>query len=417
MLPTRLLLLLCGVATSALLARELGPSGRGTVAVAFSVTLLLVQLGTLGVTAANPFYVAREPDTRERLVGNSILLAVVVGTVLAGVGVTFGVLVPGAVAGLESGDLAVASAAIPAALLAQFLQSILLGEGRTVAYNASELTISVLTLAAVAIGAATTQIGVTGALVILVGGRATAAVAFATLTVRRPRLDASLARRMLAYGSRVYAATVLAFLVVRLDLMLVNGYLGAEDAGLYAVAIALGDVLYIVPTVVSVNLFAHVARGATDTASAAAFRAVAVIHLVLVGASALFAAPVIELLFGHEFEPAAAVYRWLAPGIFCLGMLNILAQHFAGRGFPLEAMLVWLWGLALNLAINLAFLPSGGVKVAAIASTAAYALLLALHMRMFARDVGGYGVLRPRLDETVALLARIRPSGSTERPS
>jgi O-antigen/teichoic acid export membrane protein len=417
MLPTRIVLLLCAVATSALLARELGPSGRGTVAVAYSFTLLLVQIGTLGFTAANPFYVARTPEARERLVGNSILVALVGGMALAAVGVGVGLLFPTVVAGVEPGDLVIASVGIPAALLAQFLQSILLGEARPVAYNASELVISALTLVAVAIAAATTQIGVTEALVLLGGSRLCAAAVFAKLTVRSPKLDPRLIRTMLTYGARVYVATMLAFLVVRLDVMLVNGYLGAEDAGVYAVAVALGDVLYIVPTVVAVNLFAHVARGADDAASAAAFRAVAVIYLVLVALSAAFAGPVISLLFGDDFEPAAAVYRWLAPGIFCLGMLNILSQHFAGRGFPLQAMLVWVWGFALNLAINLTLLSTGGVKVAAIASTAAYGLLLLLHMRMFARDVGGYDAMRPRLDETVRLLARIRTAVSLQRLS
>ena len=69
-------------------------------------------------------------------------------------------------------------------------------------------------------------------------------------------------------------------------------------------------------------------------------------------------------------------------------MLTILSQHFAGRGFPIQAALVWFVGLGVNLAINLAFL-SSGTYVAALASTIAYAVLLVLHVRMFAREIGG----------------------------
>ena len=65
-------------------------------------------------------------------------------------------------------------------------------------------------------------------------------------------------------------------------------------------------------------------------------------------------------------------------------------------------MLVWLPGIAVNLAINLLFLGSGAY-VASLASSVAYALLLVLHVRLFARELGGYAPLRPRVAETIAL--------------
>ena len=54
---------------------------------------------------------------------------------------------------------------------------------------------------------------------------------------------------------------------------------------------------------------------------------------------------------------------------------------------------IWFVGLAVNLAINLAFLPGRGAWVAALASSISYALLLALHMWLFARDAGGFARL------------------------
>lgn len=255
--------------------------------------------------------------------------------------------------------------------------------------------------------ASATDLTVIGALIILAGGRGVAALAFVLASWRGParlKPDPELARRMIGYGFRVYAATLLAFLVIRIDLLLVNAYKGPTEAGYYAVTVALADALYILPSVVAVNLFAHVARGSDDEQSAKVFRSVAVLYLAVCAVSAALAGPVIDLIYGSEFDDAVPLFYWLAPGIFCLGMLNILAQHFAGRGFPLEAVLVWVVGLALNVAINLAFLPDGGTEVAAISSSAAYILLLALHVRMFASSVGGYRTLRPRWSETVELV-------------
>ena len=56
---------------------------------------------------------------------------------------------------------------------------------------------------------------------------------------------------------------------------------------------------------------------------------------------------------------------------------------------------MWFAGLGVNLGINIAFLRRWRHRVASVASSAAYAVLLGLHVRMFARDLGGYRALRP----------------------
>jgi hypothetical protein len=76
-------------------------------------------------------------------------------------------------------------------------------------------------------------------------------------------------------------------------------------------------------------------------------------------------------------------------------MINLLAQHFSGRGFPTEAILVWIPGLVLDLALNMALLKHHGTYIASLASSIAYTLILLLHMRMFARETGDYRVLVP----------------------
>ena len=56
--------LLLTVATVSVVARALGPSGQGLFAVAFTLSLLLVQFGGLGLTTANPYFAARDPAAR-----------------------------------------------------------------------------------------------------------------------------------------------------------------------------------------------------------------------------------------------------------------------------------------------------------------------------------------------------------------
>lgn len=396
--------LLVGLLTVVVVARELGPSGQGLFAVAYTLTLILVQLGGLGLTSANPYFAAREPGLRAQIVANSLWLAVGVGALLVCAGLVLGAIARGALEGLGWEPLAVTLAGVPAALAAVLLQSVLLGEGRMVAYNAVEIAQAVLTLAALVVALSVLDLGLTAALTVLSVSRYAAAGAYLGILSRdlsRPGLDAALVRRMLGYAFRIYVALLASLLVIRLDLLLVNAYLGKTEAGLYSVAATLADGMFVLPMVVGLNLFPRVARGDPTQASAEVFRSVAVLYGLLCLATVPVAGVAIRAFFGADFSDATSLYYWLLPGIFSLGMLTILSQHFAGRGYPPQAMTFWLAGLALNVVLNLAFLPGRGAWVAALTSSITYALLLVLHMWLFAREAGGFRALVPRPGEVV----------------
>lgn len=274
-----------------------------------------------------------------------------------------------------------------------------------VAYNAVEVALAVLPVAGLIVGFGVFDFEVTGALLIMVGAYWLAAGVYLVLLLRdrpTPRVpELSLFLEMARYGFRIYVATLVALLVIRVDVLMVNAYLGAREAGLYSVTAALVEGMYLLPTVIGLNLFARVSRGAPDQMSAEVFRSVAVLYGLLCLVSVPLAGPAIRLLFGAPFDPATELYYWIVPGAFSLGMLTILSNHFAGRGFPLEAMLIWFVGLAINLAINIAFLADEGTYIASLSSSIAYTFLLFLHLRLFARQSGGYSLLRPRMSEVV----------------
>jgi O-antigen/teichoic acid export membrane protein len=394
--------LLFGLLIVVAVARELGPSGQGLFAVAYSLTLMLAQLGGLGLTTANPYFTAREPAHRASIVANSLWLATALGVVLIGVGLALRAVAPDALEGLGWEPLVVTLVGVPGALAALFLQSVLLGESRMVAYNLVEAAQATLTLAALLVAFYVFEAGLTGALAVLTAGRYVAVAAYLRL-LTPGRFDTRLAGRMLSYGVRAYVAIVVSFLVIRLDLLLVNGYLGSVEAGLYSVAATIADGMFVLPMVVALNLFPRVARSDSHGQTAEIFRSLAVLY----GALCLLtipAAQAIPLVFGEGFEGSISLYYWLLPGVFCLGLLTILAHHFAGRGYPKEAAAIWFVGLALNIAINVAFLPGRGAWVASLASSIAYAVLLALHVWLFVREAGTWAALRPRRAEIARMV-------------
>jgi O-antigen/teichoic acid export membrane protein len=396
------------ILATVIVARALGVGGRGAFAVAFSLTMLLVQFGTFGMVTANPYFVARDPEARARVVANTLWLAAVLGALGVAAGALIRVAIPSLTQGLSWAELLVAVAGVPAALAASFLQSVLLGEGRTIAMNGLEVALGLLSTAVMAAALLVLDWGVLGAIAVSTGSYVASALAFGVAVVwgrsARWRPDVQLAREMVGYGFRIYVATLVGFLVIRIDLLLVNGFLGEHEAGLYSVVAALAQGMYVIPAVVGVNLFPRVARGGPDEMSAGVFRSFFLIYGALCLVTVPLAPVAIRVLFGAEFDDAVELYWWLVPGIFSLGMLTVLSHHFAGRGFPLEAMLVWFVGLGVNLALNLTLLDEHGTWIASMASSVAYTVLLVLHVRMFARDMGGYAALRPSARETARFL-------------
>ncbi len=409
MAGAKLCVLVLGAATTVILARSLGPVGRGSLASVYALTMVLLQLGTCGIASANPYFAAREPEVRARIVGNSLWLAGILGPAMAAIGIAVKLLAPGAFTDVGWPELCVGMLALPVLLGSLFLQSVLLAEGRMILYNGVEVAVALLTVLLLATVLPLVGGGVLAALVFLLGPHIVALCVYVVGMRRHGRvlrgLDIQLARRMIGYGARAYLLTLTAYLLLRVDMLLVNGIQGPRAAGQYAVAVAFADALYLLPISVSVNLFARLASGSADRElSLSVFQLVAVGYLVVCALAAPLAGPLITLMFGNAFHPAVALFLWLLPGAYFLGALNVIAYHFAAHGMPRELLLVWVPGLLINLVLDITLLPRHGTYIASLASSVAYAVVFVLHVRLFARDFGGPSRLRPTLAGTTALL-------------
>ena len=346
----------------------------------------------LGLTTANPYFAARSPAQIPRIIGNALWLAALLGLVLAAVGVAIKVVVArrdrrarlDAASGHARGHPGRARRALPAERAPGRRPDGRLQQRRGRARRPSRSRLS-----SPASGLPT--YGVSGTLAILGAGRYVAAAAYALLLGRR-----SADRRPPGHGA--LPATMFALRVPRLrrDPRFVprhqarpaarerlsrdergRALLGRRDARRRDVRPADGDRAQPLSSRRARAIRRRRARRSfalwpCSTGSSAWRRC-----LLPPSGSARSSAT--------EFSGATSLYYWLLPGIFCLGLLTILSQHFAGRGYPVEAMAIWIFGLALNIALNLVFLPGRGAWVAALTSSVTYAFLLALHMWLFAR--------------------------------
>ena len=392
-LTTRVGLIVSGVVTSVLIARSLGPEGRGAMAIAGALTAIAVQLGNFGLHASNSWAVARQPKLLPALIANSALLSLLIGGAEAVAILSVGVLLPG-VLPLMGVLLAVALAGIPVGLGTLFIQNLLLGLQRVRDYNILELGGRVLGIAAticviVAGLASPLSLLIVGTLTTLVmtlvtGGR------LWRLAEERPTPSLRLVRQYGRFGLKAYFSALVSFLVLRFDLFIVEAVRGLEAVGQYSIAVAVSDLVYTLPVVVGTLLFPRLARMESSVEQVRFTRDVVVrvgaVMLIAGALSALLAQPLIGLLYGSRFEPSVPAFLWLLPGIVALSVHTIVMNYCAATGYPAIALIASILGFVANVVLNIALLPVLGIVGASISSTIAYGIMLVISGTYFARQ-------------------------------
>ncbi len=415
--------LVLGTATSMLLARALGPDGKGVYTICALLPFLAATLCELGVVPANAYFLARRRHPPAEVLGNSLLLAAGLGgagmLLAAGAaqlwGGTFFVSIPRAC-------LFASLILIPGQLFFLFIQSVSLGLQQFQAYNRAAVLRSAIFLAAAAVAVGPLKGGVGGAI-------ASAALSFlaagafllrrTALLTGRPvfRPDRAYLRDWSRFGLQSHIGNLLVFLNSRADMFLVHGFLGPAALGFYSVGVLLAEQIWLLSNASQLVVFLHVAAEDDPSARAALTpQAARVTLLATIPAAVLLwlvAGPVVQLLFSRSFLPAARPLRALLPGAAALGISRILGNDIAGRGKPLINAYVNAGALVLNLGLNLLWIPRLGITGAALASSVSYAATLLARLVIYGRLSGNSWtrVLIPRPGDLSLLLRMLRPAG------
>jgi O-antigen/teichoic acid export membrane protein len=389
-LGSRVVILALAFVTSVTIARSLGPEGRGLYAVAVAIGGLGVQFANLGLHAGNTLIVTRRHEASGQVLANTVAVSLGLGGFLA-IGAWVAIHALPVSRPLEDPLLAVALLLIPLGLLILLLEQLLLAFGSVGAFNRVEIGLRVGNLAG---------IGVAWLAGILSAGTAVAisllsSASFALVAIRlllpvagRPiSPNVALLREYIGYGLRAYAAAFLAFLVLRIDLLMVDYFRGAADTGQYSIAVSLADLVYLPAVIVGTLLFPRL----TAMTDAVARRHAATQVVTATGVAAIFgtfvavvvARPLIGLIYGGEFEPAVAAFQWLMPAVAFLSVHTLVMTYYAASGMPLVVIFCPLVGLIANVGINLVAIPALGIVGASISSTIAYAVMTMLGVAYF----------------------------------
>ena len=375
------------------IARELGPTGRGTVAFITVTAIIAATLARLGVTEATTVFCARRPAQRPALLSN-LMLSVSVSALVAAL-VVCGTLefVPQLrPPGIGDAELAVLAGAMFASGLADAGYMFVLGCSRFRLHALVTATAAWLYAGTMWLLAVTGEITVVHATLIWVVTQAAKAAVLLIASVRAEGLarpESRLLRESLAFGVRAWIGTLSTAFNERLDQILVALLASEAVLGIYATAVNAFDVLLYLAAAAATAMVPLVARAdpALRTGRVlAAFRAVALVTAIGIALAAAAGPELIRLVFGDEFHDSAAPFLWLLPGALGFAALAIFSSALVGSSAPARSSAGPLVSLVLGITLDFVLVPPLGASGAAIAASAGLlaggAVALALYRRL-----------------------------------
>lgn len=409
-----------GLVVSIVIARALGPTGRGLYALPVAFLGIVMAFSHVGLEGSNVYLAGiGVPLRRLWAVGTAgaLIVSALAWIVVATIGMLAGA---GFAAGLPVSWIVIAMAQLPLLLMVFYWTSVLQIEGMFAA--AAWATVA----GTLANGAAVLLLAVVGELTpfrVLALTWVTSSVTWVLVlrlgmrtAVAGLRPDPSLLARAVSFGLRAQLATVFAFLVLRVDQVLVQGVLGFHALGIYAIAVVIAELMWLVTDPFAASLVQHQVRAAGGDERRLGY-ATARLSLVAAGALCcvtLVLAPYgIRLAFGDVFTDATWPVRWLLPGVVAIAAQRPLYAIVTKEGRMGLAAAMNAGALAVNVVLTVIALTTVGVVGAAIASTVTYLALGAGYVLATRRPgVVGWGDLVPRRDDLLRLIAGLDPRQS-----
>jgi len=382
-----------GAVAGIVIARLLGPSARGDLAILVVGASIASLVGAAGLQ----FWIARDVASAGRMSALTVrvvmrhsLVVLAASVVVAGVGA---VVIPAGlptvtwlatVAFATTGAVAFVWLALPNGARAMGVVSTATAAA-SVVYLAGALVLLLVDRPSVPVVMA---LGATGNVV---------TVAICARYVRRHRDAApgatevgSTWTRALRFGAAGGAGELVLFGMLRIDFLLVAMFLPAAAVGIYAVATALTELLWVIPDGTA-QIALPSAAGTDADALPAVFRVALTLTTALGVLLSIVAEPILRIVFGAAYAPGARAVPLLAVAAVAGGAWKMLTADLAARHSTRDRLTSAMAGLAAMVLADLVLIPAFDIVGASAGAACGYTVAAAMVLRVWCATTGRSG--------------------------
>ena len=254
------------VVAGIIVARWLGAEGYGQLAVINVAVATVVQIGSFGLPSSNTYFIAQDQSHLRAAAINSLIFALGIGVLLALALIASASFRPNWFGFVSPNLIRIAAISIPFQLITLIGLNILLAVGKIREFNLFDLANqsfvlinATLVLLLLKRGLETlVTFNMLASILVAIVMALSLAIAAKTLAQSKWRADIALLRRMIVYGLKFHISILAGAIIIRADLLVVNHFHGAAEAGVYSIASQFGLLLMLLPGVIATLLFPRV---------------------------------------------------------------------------------------------------------------------------------------------------------------
>jgi len=191
----------------------------------------------------------------------------------------------------------------------------------------------------------------------------------------------------------VYLGDLFKALNYRLDVFFVSFFQNARELGFYITAVGTANLILLVASAFATNLLPRVAS-TQASAEDNAHRTAQIVRIIFwfnlacalgLGGVSFWLLP---FLYGPVFINSVPALLLILPGTWLLSLMFILASYINGIGKPRVNLYISMVALVVTVILDTTLIPRYSIEGAAVASSMAYSLATLLSMAYFLRQTG-----------------------------
>lgn len=398
-LPNTLLMtagtVLAGFISGLILARTLGPEGRGQFAVIVLWPGMLAMFSELGLGFAFAYFAGKNRESIPGLWTLACVASLVIGGVVGLVGT---VALPSqlSLSGMALVALQWNLITVPIMLLSGYMGYLLLGAGYLVEFNlirtgnASCYALGVISVAVIGVPS------ISAFTTVLILAQFAGCILAITLCVSRLHpvwyWQPQLIKPVFNYGLKTYISGLMAQMNFRLDQLIMTVVITPIQLGLYVVAVAIASLVNPLYSSIAIVVLPRVTQASSRLLGGK--EAIRHLQFIFLGGVPLtvvlcFAMPwLLPLLFGNDYQLSVLPAQILIVAAFFQGCVCVLGNSLRGLGSPGKEAISEGIGLFVTIALLLILLPIWGILGAAVASLVAYGVVALMQLGFLFRTSG-----------------------------